>query len=151
MGGCSSWCPPCQRFTPNLIDVYNELSDKGDFEIVYISADEDKESYNDYFSKMPWLAVPFFDTKTREALDGCSKVSGMPHLVFIDEKYRSQGYPFTPEWVKEIKDMIAGDNRNVKDIIYNVVFGASTGLTYFRMAKTQEAKRAFNRILIQTR
>ncbi|GJW51855.1 probable nucleoredoxin 1 [Tanacetum coccineum] len=56
--------PNVDRFTPYLTDVYNELGDKGDFEIVFFSAHEDEESFNGYFSKMPWLAVPFFDTKT---------------------------------------------------------------------------------------
>ena len=106
--------------------MYNELADKGDFEIVFISADEDEESFNGYFSKMPWLAVPHSDTKTREALDGCFKVSGIPHLVFLDEsgkvltdsgvmiigEYGSEGYPFTPERVKEIKDQEEEARRN---------------------------------------
>ncbi|GKA02355.1 probable nucleoredoxin 1 [Tanacetum coccineum] len=129
----ASWCPPCQRFTPNLIDVYNELADKGDFEIVFVSADEDEESFNGYFSKMPWLAVPFSDTKTRDALDGCFKVSGIPHLVFLDEsgkvltdtgvmiigEYGSEGYPFTPERVKEIKDQEeeARKNQSLRTIL----------------------------------
>ncbi|GKA82453.1 probable nucleoredoxin 1 [Tanacetum coccineum] len=56
--------PNFGRFTPVLIDLYNELADEGDFEIVFISADKNEESFNGYFSKMPWLAVPFSDTKT---------------------------------------------------------------------------------------
>ncbi|KAI3714827.1 hypothetical protein L6452_21787 [Arctium lappa] len=31
--------------------------------------DEDVESFNSYFTKMPWLAVPFTDSETQEALD----------------------------------------------------------------------------------
>nr|XP_043606597.1 probable nucleoredoxin 1 [Erigeron canadensis] len=122
----ASWCPPCQRFTPNLVDVYNELAEKGDFEIVFISADEDEESFAGYFSKMPWLAVPFSDSKFREALDASFKVSGIPHLVFLDEngkllsdrgveiigEYGAEGYPFTPERVKEIKDQEAESRKN---------------------------------------
>lgn len=108
------------------MDVYNELAAKGDFEIIFISADEDKESFSGYFSKMPWLAVPFSDSKTREALDGCFKVNGIPHLVFLDEngkvlsdrgveiigEYGSEGYPFTPERVKEIKEQEEEAKRN---------------------------------------
>ncbi|KAJ0631281.1 putative protein-disulfide reductase [Helianthus annuus] len=122
----ASWCPPCQRFTPNLVDIYNELVVKGDLEIVFVSADEDEESFTGYFSKMPWLAVPFSDSETREALDKCFKVSGIPHLVFLDEsgkllsdrgveiigEYGSDGYPFTPERVKEIKDQEEEARKN---------------------------------------
>ncbi|KAI3812473.1 hypothetical protein L1987_17183 [Smallanthus sonchifolius] len=122
----ASWCPPCQRFTPNLVDIYNELVVKGDFEIVFLSADEDEESFTGYFSKMPWLAVPFSDSQTREVLDKCFKVNGIPHLVFLDEngkllsdrgveiigEYGSDGYPFTPERVKEIKDQEEEAKKN---------------------------------------
>ncbi|KAL4565372.1 hypothetical protein LXL04_029464 [Taraxacum kok-saghyz] len=105
-------------FTPSLVEVYNELAPNGDLDIVFISADEDLDSFNGYFSKMPWLAVPFSDSKTRESLDKSFKVNGIPHLVFLDEngklltdrgveiisEYGSEAYPFTPERMKEIKD-----------------------------------------------
>ncbi|KAI3698482.1 hypothetical protein L2E82_42057 [Cichorium intybus] len=129
----ASWCPPCQRFTPNLVEVYNELIPKGDLEIVFISADEDIDSFTAYFSKMPWLAVPFSDSKTRESLDESFKVNGIPHLVFLDEngkvmtdrgveiisEYGSEAYPFTPERVKEIKDQEeeARKNQSLKSIL----------------------------------
>ncbi|PWA52700.1 C1-like protein [Artemisia annua] len=97
----------CQSFPPNLIDVY--------------------------FSKMPWLAVPYADTKTREALDGCFEVRGIPNLLCLDEsgkvltdngvmiigEYGSEGYPFTPERVKEIKDQEeeARKNQSLRTIL----------------------------------
>ncbi|KAI9124997.1 hypothetical protein K1719_003613 [Acacia pycnantha] len=56
----ASWCPPCRRFTPTLKEMYNkEVSSKGDFEIVYVSADNADNGFKGYFSKMPWLAIPF--------------------------------------------------------------------------------------------
>ncbi|KAI3698480.1 hypothetical protein L2E82_42055 [Cichorium intybus] len=129
----ASWCPPCQRFTPNLVEVYNELIPKGDLEIIFISADKDIDSFTGYFSKMPWLAVPFSDSKTRESLDESFKVNGIPHLVFLDEngklltdrgveiisEYGSEAYPFTPERVKEIKDQEeeARKNQSLKSIL----------------------------------
>ncbi|GJW93575.1 nuclear protein-like protein [Tanacetum coccineum] len=83
-GGCNSMIAKGVRFnaenkqvgnyystkvhTVSLIDVYNKLGEKGDFEIEFFSADEDEESFNGYFSKMFWLVVSFSDTKTQEAL-----------------------------------------------------------------------------------
>ncbi|CAH1414972.1 unnamed protein product [Lactuca virosa] len=129
----ASWCGPCQRFTPNLVEVYKELVSKGDLEIIFISADEDLESFNGYFSKMPWLAVPFSDSKTRESLDKSFKVNGIPHLVFLDEngklltdrgveiivEYGAGAYPFTPERLKEIKDEeeAARKNQSLRSIL----------------------------------
>ncbi|XP_052205045.1 probable nucleoredoxin 1 [Diospyros lotus] len=114
----ASWCGPCRRFTPNLVDVYTELSHYGDFEIVFVSGDEDEESFQGYFAKMPWLAIPFSDSDTRDNLDGLFKVMGIPHLVILDENgkastdegvqiiqdYGVDAYPFSSEKIKEIKE-----------------------------------------------
>ncbi|CAM8940004.1 unnamed protein product [Rhodiola kirilowii] len=70
----ASWCGPCQNFTPQLVTVYNEFSSKGDFEIVFVSGDSDAESFDEYFSKMPWLAIPFSDSETRSNLDSLFEV-----------------------------------------------------------------------------
>lgn len=48
----ASWCPPCQRFTPLLIDFYKiakEVS-PNDFEIVFISSDKNQEEFDEYVS-----------------------------------------------------------------------------------------------------
>ncbi|KAF7123899.1 hypothetical protein RHSIM_Rhsim12G0116700 [Rhododendron simsii] len=114
----ASWCGPCQQFTPNLLEVYNELSPKGDFEIVFVSRDRADEAFKGYFSKMPWLAIPFSDSSTRDRLDELFKVMGIPYLVILDENgkvvtedgvefirdYGVDAYPFTQERIKEIKD-----------------------------------------------
>ncbi|KAJ4836200.1 hypothetical protein Tsubulata_046627 [Turnera subulata] len=114
----ASWCPPCRRFTPSLVEAYNELVPKEKFEIVFVSADEDEESFNDYFAKMPWLAIPFSEEKKRESLDELFKVRGIPHLVVLDEtgsvlitngveivrEYGVEGYPFTQERIRELKE-----------------------------------------------
>ncbi|KAH7857457.1 hypothetical protein Vadar_012932 [Vaccinium darrowii] len=114
----ASWCGPCQRFTPTLVEIYNELLPKGDFEVVFVSADKDAEEFNGYFSKMTWLAIPFSDSKTRDRLDKLFKVMGIPYLVILDEdgkvmtgdgvafirEYGVDAYPFTQERIKEIKD-----------------------------------------------
>ncbi|XP_058769080.1 probable nucleoredoxin 1 [Vicia villosa] len=122
----ASWCGPCQRFTPALVEVYNELSPKGDFEVVFLSADEDDEEFQSYFSKMPWLAVPYSDSETRSRLDDLFHVNGIPHLVLLDEtgkvvaedgvdivrEYGAEGYPFTSQRVQELKDREEEAKRN---------------------------------------
>ncbi|KAL6189863.1 hypothetical protein ACLB2K_036264 [Fragaria x ananassa] len=121
----ASWCGPCQRFTPDLVETYNALASKGDFEVIFVSADEDEESFNGYFSKMPWLAIPFSDSEARDSLDEQFKVRGIPHLVFLCEEgrvrnasgveivreYGADGYPFTIERLKELQDQEAAAKR----------------------------------------
>ncbi|XP_027345973.1 probable nucleoredoxin 1 [Abrus precatorius] len=114
----ASWCGPCRRFTPTLVEVYNGVASKGDFEVVFVTADEDDESFKGYFSKMPWLAIPFSDSETRSRLDELFQVRGIPHLALLDEtgkvvtedgfdiirEYGVEGYPFTSARIQELRD-----------------------------------------------
>jgi len=57
-------CPPCKVFTPSLISVYQTLlSEHLNFEVVYVGSDRSVESFREYFSSMPWLAIPFGDAR----------------------------------------------------------------------------------------
>ncbi|KAL8111845.1 hypothetical protein AgCh_019522 [Apium graveolens] len=89
----ASWCGPCRCFTLELVEVCNDVSAKGGLEIVSVSADETVESFNEYFSKMPWLAVPFSDSDTR-------------HKIW------SSGVQFTSQRLKELKEQEEETKRN---------------------------------------
>lgn len=121
-----SWCGPCYSFTPSLVEVYEELSPKGNFEIVFISADRDDESFNQYFSKMPWLAIPFSESEPRKSLKELFKVRGIPYLVILDgtgkvvsnqgvkliKDYSVGGYPFTAERISFLKEEEEAAKKN---------------------------------------
>ncbi|CAL9117570.1 unnamed protein product [Musa textilis] len=108
--------------TDDLIKVYNQLSSEGrDFEIVFVSCDSCEETFNMYFSDMPWLAVPFADSDTRERLHDHfgSFTEYYPALLVIYdaaigmvvneeglravEKYGVDGYPFTVKSYYELE------------------------------------------------
>jgi nucleoredoxin len=79
------WCPPCRSFTPVLNDKYKQLKEAGkDFEIVFVSSDKNQKAFDDYFSEMPWLALPYAERDTKAELSDLFEVSGIPSLVFID-------------------------------------------------------------------
>jgi hypothetical protein len=62
-------CPPCRGFTPALATSYTSIVAKGkSFEIVFVSSDRDEASFQSYFAEMPWLALPFADRETKQAL-----------------------------------------------------------------------------------
>jgi nucleoredoxin len=131
----ASWCPPCRRFTPKLIEAYKELASHGkSFEVVFLSGDQDEEAFNAYFAKMPWLAVPFSDSEGRKGLDERFEVQGIPHLVILDAKtgevltddgvefvseYGIEAYPFTPDKISELKEQekAAKDNQTIHSVL----------------------------------
>merc|ERR1711998_237275 len=79
------WCPPCRGFTPKLAETYNTLKAAGkNFEIVFVSSCKSADQFDEYFKEQPWLAVPFADRETKNALSKTFKVSGIPSLVLID-------------------------------------------------------------------
>ncbi|KAM6589301.1 hypothetical protein CsatA_011906 [Cannabis sativa] len=79
-----SWFGPSYRFTPKLVELYNEVASKEEFELVFVSSDRDEESFNGYFSEMPWLAIPFSDTDTIDRLNDSFDIMGIPDLIIID-------------------------------------------------------------------
>jgi thiol-disulfide isomerase/thioredoxin len=80
------WCPPCRGFTPQLAESYVALTSGGkNFEIVFVSSDRDQHSFDEYYTSMPWLALPFAERDRKAQLSSAFKVSGIPCLVILDE------------------------------------------------------------------
>lgn len=77
------WCPPCRRFTPLLIELYNKLKTEKNMELVFCSLDREEDEYKEYISDMPWLCMPFKASES-QILAQKYKASGIPHLVVLD-------------------------------------------------------------------
>ncbi|XP_074279120.1 putative nucleoredoxin 2 [Silene latifolia] len=113
----AKWCLPCLKFTPKLISIYHKINqmfktrenpEKKEFEIVFVSSDRDKTSFDTYFETMPWLALPFGDPTIKDLVKHFN-VRDIPSLVIVgpDGKtvtkqgrnlinlYQENGYPFT--------------------------------------------------------
>ena len=62
-------CPPCRGYTLELASSYTSIVAMGkSFEIVFVSSDQDEPAFQSYFAEMPWLALPFADRLTKQAL-----------------------------------------------------------------------------------
>lgn len=84
------WCGPCKAFTPKLASFYinqKALKDThNDLEIVFVSSDRDEASFEQYFSEMPWVALPYSERSTAETLSSEFKVRGIPTLIVLDKE-----------------------------------------------------------------
>lgn len=82
----ASWCPPCRKFTPDLVKFAKENPDAKDFAIVVVTSDRNAPAHMGYMKKydMPFYAVPFDASglrKIKQAYGG----SGIPNLVVLGE------------------------------------------------------------------
>ncbi|KAL7538660.1 hypothetical protein ACHAWF_006166 [Thalassiosira exigua] len=81
------WCGPCRGFTPMLIEFYNHLKEEiptHGLEIIFVSSDRDDGQFQQYYSKMPFLALPFSNRALAQQIKSVFGVRGIPSLVVID-------------------------------------------------------------------
>jgi thiol-disulfide isomerase/thioredoxin len=77
------WCPPCRGFTPKLTEFYNTVNADGKrIEIVFCSWDNDEDSFKEYFSEMPWLALNLGNEKINE-IANANSVESIPKLLLV--------------------------------------------------------------------
>jgi thiol-disulfide isomerase/thioredoxin len=80
----ASWCGPCHKFTPSLVEFYNKNKDAS-FELVLITSDEDEGAMEEYAAemKMPWPQLKLSKAeKFKEEFKHPG--SGIPNLVLTD-------------------------------------------------------------------
>lgn len=108
----ASWCPPCKRFSPILVEFYNKHAKEEKIEIVYVSSDKSIQEFQQYYNKMPWTAIPPNSTTTalKNQLAQKLKIVGIPTLVvltkdgkFVTDQARRQ-IEQTGSWTKIIQE-----------------------------------------------
>jgi len=79
------WCPPCRRFTPQLVKWYNE--DHKDYNVILVSADRDNEAMKEYMkgTKMPWLGMKKGSDSEKLMNEKFKTGSGIPNLVLVEK------------------------------------------------------------------
>lgn len=84
----ASWCGPCRGFTPLLIEFYTYLQEvvvpTHGIKIVFVSSDQDESQFQAYYSKMPFLALPFTNRDLAQQTKSVFGVRGIPSLVVLD-------------------------------------------------------------------
>ena len=80
------WCPPCRKFTPQLVEYYNRVAPQHpEFEIIFVSFDRSQFAMETYMreANMPWPAIDFAKVPGKEAIRKYAG-EGIPCLVLLD-------------------------------------------------------------------
>ncbi|XLT02618.1 hypothetical protein HN51_051969 [Arachis hypogaea] len=136
----ANWYPPCRGFTQMLVGIYEELKSSvpQQFEIVYVSSDEDLDAFNGFYGTMPWLAIPFSDLETKKALNRKYDVEGIPCLIMLQPdgskddatirdgveliyRYGIQAYPFSKERLEQLheQEREKRENQTLTNLLAN--------------------------------
>lgn len=80
----ASWCGPCHKFTPSLVDFYKKNKDAR-FELVLITSDSDEGAMESYAAefKMPWPQLKLSKVSGFKK-DHPYPGTGIPNLVLTD-------------------------------------------------------------------
>ena len=80
----ASWCGPCRREMPNLVEAYAKYKNKN-FEIVGVSLDQSADSWKEAIKKLNITWPQMSDLKYWNC-EGAQlyAVSSIPHTVLID-------------------------------------------------------------------
>ncbi|XP_065880412.1 probable nucleoredoxin 2 isoform X2 [Euphorbia lathyris] len=114
----ANWYSPCKEFNEILVETYEQV--KTNFEVVFVSSDENLDAFNTYRASMPWLSIPFSDLATKKALDRRFNIEGIPCLVILQPEYKKdestlhdgvellyrfgeEAFPFTRERLDELE------------------------------------------------
>ena len=82
----ASWCGPCQKFTPSLVEFYDKNKPgNSDFEVVLITSDSDEESMEEYAvdKEMPWPQLKLSKVEKFKK-EFRHPGTGIPNLVLTD-------------------------------------------------------------------
>lgn len=100
----ASWCIPCKKSMPHIIELYNNRADSS-FTVIAVNVDEEKSKINEFANSIN-VTFPFpviFDKESK--LPAQYNVEGMPTTIIIDKEgvIRFKDTGFTSD-VKEKMD-----------------------------------------------
>ncbi|MFT4176167.1 MAG: thioredoxin-like domain-containing protein [Luteolibacter sp.] len=80
----ASWCGPCHKFTPSLVEFYNK-NKSPEFEVVLITSDDSEKDMEGYAAelKMPWPQLRL-NKVARFKKEFKHPGTGIPNLVLTD-------------------------------------------------------------------
>jgi nucleoredoxin len=80
------WCGPCRKFTPGLVNFYNEMAPKHpELELIFVSLDKSPFNMEVYMrdTNMPWPAIDYQKIPGKNGISHYAG-EGIPDLVLVD-------------------------------------------------------------------
>ena len=74
----ASWCGPCRKFTPTLIQYYDKWQDV--MNVIFVSRDNSDAEFKEYWSHMPWGAAKL--SQSAHVLSAL-RVTSIPSLILF--------------------------------------------------------------------
>jgi thiol-disulfide isomerase/thioredoxin len=86
----ATWCPPCMKELPNLIETHKQFADAG-FEVVGIALDDDRDTLKTFLDdkELPWVTLWSTEKDQQMYDDPRAKqfgVDGIPRTFLVDRE-----------------------------------------------------------------
>ena len=104
----ATWCGPCVKEMPNLVEVYEKYHEKG-FEVYAVSLDTKKSAWQKFLKtkKLPWINVS--DLQEDNAAGVAYSVNAVPANFLLDKEGTIIGKNMTMEELAEQLEMLLQD------------------------------------------
>jgi len=119
-----SWCPPCEKFAEELVEVYNEANSKERImEIIQVSNEKNEKEFSEGIANKPWIFVQYNDQ-------------------FIDFLVHEYKVNYLPVFLVLTKDRNIISDTGRRDFIENGVKVHEKWLRTFKAQKEREREMA---------
>ncbi len=113
----ASWCGPCKKFTPSLVEFFDQNVDSRKVMVVLVGRDRSEAEMMQYMTDhgMKWPAIPFKQLQKSGVLDKYGG-RGIPNLVLLNTdgtvrsgSYVGENYVGPTKVLEDLKKILAAD------------------------------------------
>ncbi len=103
---CSaSWCGPCNKGMPKMVETYKEMAAAGLVELILVSFDRSEDDAR-WFVEHYGATFPCIARASGDKLPGYTSPRGIPHAIFVDAegKLINEGHGYMAGEYKKVID-----------------------------------------------